>query len=102
MRLAMAGGILLLLAALVATAAATGSGKVLLYGGAGQGKVIFDGRTHASAGIACNDCHTAPALFQMQQQALITMDDHGRPKACFACHNGLQAFNDCEKCHRKF
>jgi phosphate transport system substrate-binding protein len=102
MRLAMAGGTLLLLAALVATAAATGSGKVLLYGGAGQGKVVFDGRTHASAGLACADCHTAPALFPMRKLALITMDDHGRPTACFTCHNGLNAFNDCQKCHRKF
>jgi c(7)-type cytochrome triheme protein len=102
MRLAMAGGILLLLAALVATATATGSGKVLRYGGAGQGTVVFDGRTHASAGLACADCHTTPTLFQMRKQALITTDDHGRPTACFSCHNGLKTFNDCEKCHRKF
>ena len=102
MRLAIAGGIFLFLAALVATAAATGRGKILLYGGAGQGKVIFDGRTHASAGFACNDCHTAPALFQMRKQALVSMDTHGQPTACFACHNGQKAFNDCEKCHRKW
>jgi phosphate transport system substrate-binding protein len=63
--------------------------------------VIFDGRTHASAGLACQACHTAPALFPMRKQALITMADHGEPRACFACHDGRQAFHDCEKCHRK-
>jgi phosphate transport system substrate-binding protein len=100
MRLATAGWILLLLAALAGTAAATGGGKVLIYGGAGQGKVVFDGRTHASAGLVCRDCHTE--IFEMRKQALITMADHGEPKACFACHNGTKAFNQCEKCHRKF
>jgi len=83
-----------------AGAGATGDGKRLLYGGAGQGKVIFDGRTHASAGFVCNDCHLA--IFQTAKKALITMDDHQTRKACFSCHNGTKAFNECEKCHRKF
>jgi len=81
-------------------AGATGDGKQLLYGGAGQGKVVFDGRTHASAGFVCNDCHLQ--TFQTAKKALITMDDHKTDKTCFSCHNGTKAFNECEKCHRKF
>ena len=74
--------------------------KALIYGGAGQGKVIFDHPVHASRGMVCNDCHTA--LFDTQKKALITMDDHSSGKKCFACHNGRKAFNDCTQCHRKF
>ncbi len=82
-----------------AAALATGGGKALLYGGAGQGRVIFDGRTHASAGLVCNDCHTK--LFETRKKALITMEDHSKEKACFACHNGKRAFSDCGSCHRQ-
>jgi thiosulfate reductase cytochrome b subunit len=99
MRLGTAGCVTLFLAALVGTAAATGSGKVLMYGGAGQGKVLFDGRTHASAGLACAACHTQ--IFEMRKRALITMADHTEAKSCFVCHNGQKAFADCAKCHRK-
>lgn len=101
MRISTLGWALLLAVAVAGTALATGGGKVLMYGGGGQGKVIFDGRTHAAAGLACRDCHTAPALFPTRKQALITMADHAEPKACFACHNGNRAFADCAKCHRK-
>jgi phosphate transport system substrate-binding protein len=73
--------------------------KALLYGGAGQGRVIFDGRLHASKGLLCNDCHSA--IFATQKKALITMDDHSNAVACFVCHDGTKVFNDCEKCHRK-
>ena len=78
----------------------TGGGKVLIYGGAGQGKVIFDGGIHASKGMVCNDCHAA--IFDTKKKALITMDDHSSNKACFVCHNGKKAFNECVQCHRKF
>ncbi|QOX80492.1 substrate-binding domain-containing protein [Trichlorobacter lovleyi] len=74
--------------------------KALLYGGAGQGRVIFDGRLHASKGMVCNDCHSA--IFETQKKALITMQNHFEDKACFVCHNGKRAFNDCNSCHRKF
>jgi thiosulfate reductase cytochrome b subunit len=86
------------LAAMGGVSAATGD-RALLYGGAGQGKVIFDGRLHASQGLVCNDCHSA--IFATKQVALMTMDNHGEAVACFACHNGTKAFNDCEGCHRK-
>lgn len=77
-----------------------GGGKMLTYGGGGQGKVIFDGQTHVSKGLVCNDCHLS--LFEMKKKALITMNDHNEGKACFFCHNGKQAFYDCGQCHRRF
>lgn len=96
------------LAALVAlalappgSALATGGGEALLYGGAGQGKVIFDGRLHASKGFVCDDCHTRPQLFATHKQALITMDAHASDRSCFHCHDGSKAFDACTGCHRK-
>jgi phosphate transport system substrate-binding protein len=90
---------LLAVAALQGAAGAT-SDKALLYGGAGQGKVIFDGRLHASKGLACMDCHSA--IFATKKEALITMANHGEKVACFVCHDGKKVFNDCDLCHRKF
>jgi c(7)-type cytochrome triheme protein len=75
------------------------SDKALLYGGAGQGKVIFDGRLHAAKGLRCNDCHSD--IFAPSKKALITLGNHGEPVACFVCHDGVKVFNDCESCHRK-
>ena len=99
MRMRRAGGALALLALWAGGAAAIGSGRVVLYEGGGAGKVNFDGRTHAAEGFGCTSCHTS--LFAMRKQALITMADHTGSKACFGCHNGQRAFNECEKCHRK-
>ncbi|MCX7966143.1 MAG: hypothetical protein N2596_05925 [Syntrophorhabdaceae bacterium] len=73
--------------------------KAIIYGGAGEGRVIFDHKVHSSIGISCNDCHTQ--LFETQKKALFTMDDHFSNRKCFSCHNGKKAFNECEKCHRK-
>lgn len=92
------GAVLMLLAG-VSTAFAIGQGKSLIYGGAGQGKVIFDGRIHAAKGYVCTDCHSA--LFETRKQAKITMDDHFKEVKCFACHNGSKAFADCNQCHRQ-
>jgi c(7)-type cytochrome triheme protein len=94
---------LALLLALVAlgapgVASATPGSRVILYGGAGQGRVVFDARLHASKGILCNDCH--PDLFATRKVALIDMAAHGSGKACFACHDGKRAFDRCEGCHR--
>lgn len=76
-------------------------GKVTLYGGAGQGQVMFSAQTHASHGFMCNDCHLG--LFPTARQALITMEDHeGGKDKCFSCHNETVAFyDDCQKCHGK-
>ncbi len=38
-----------------AARATSGDAQPLLYGGAGQGRVVFDGRLHASRGLACGD-----------------------------------------------
>ncbi|MDD5168876.1 MAG: cytochrome c3 family protein [Syntrophales bacterium] len=99
-------GTIVIIAILIAVLAASGvalstgdGGKTLVYGGGGQGKVVFDGRVHASKGMVCNDCHLT--LFQTQKKALITMADHSTDRACFACHNGKRAFNTCTECHRK-
>jgi c(7)-type cytochrome triheme protein len=91
---------LLLLFVISGVAMSIGEGKVLIYGGAGQGKVIFDHNTHASKGMVCNNCHAA--IFDTHKKALITMEDHSSDKKCFACHNGKKAFNECSQCHRKF
>jgi len=95
---------LLLAAALLfatpAARATPGTADALLYAGAGQGRVVFDGRFHASRGLACDDCH-ASGLFSTKKQALLTMDDHGSGRACWACHDGKRAFGECAGCHRK-
>jgi len=92
-----------LLAAALATAALAGparatSDKALVYDGAGQGKVVFDGRLHASKGLVCKDCHVD--LFGTRKKALISVDDHVAGKACFACHDGHAAPGACVDCHR--
>jgi thiosulfate reductase cytochrome b subunit len=85
--------------ALLATgvARATPRGGVLLYRGGGQGRVVYDGRIHAKAGLRCNDCHSG--LFPTRKTGLIARADHDRGTACFGCHDGRRAFADCERCH---
>lgn len=79
-------------------ASATPGDRVILYGGAGQGRVVFDARLHASKGILCKDCHSD--LFATRKVALIDRAAHGGGKACFACHDGKRAFDSCDGCHR--
>ena len=70
-----------------------------------MGKVVFDGKTHASKGLKCNACHTK--IFKMKKGAdKITMAAMKEGKFCGACHNGEKAFKandpaDCKKCHKK-
>lgn len=80
-------------------AGAVDGDNALTYRGGAQGRVIFDGRTHASKGLVCSSCHSA--LFATAKTGLITMGDHGTDKSCFACHNGKQAFDVCTDCHRQ-
>jgi thiosulfate reductase cytochrome b subunit len=80
-------------------AMAVDGNNALTYRGGAQGRVIFDGRTHAAKGLVCNNCHAA--LFATAKTGLITMSDHGTDKSCFACHNGKQAFDVCTDCHRQ-
>jgi phosphate transport system substrate-binding protein len=78
---------------------ATDKGKTLSYRGGGEGKVAFDGRTHAGKGFVCNDCHLE--LFPTRKKGFITMDGHEKGNGCFTCHNGVKAFKECTACHRK-
>jgi thiosulfate reductase cytochrome b subunit len=84
---------------------ATGS-ETLVYRGAGQGRVVFDGRAHLAKGFRCADCHTEYAgtrrqLFETRKSGRISMADHETDTRCFACHNGKVAFAECSRCHRE-
>jgi c(7)-type cytochrome triheme protein len=93
-----------LVAALVAGLSYAGPGfavdgnNALSYRGGAQGRVIFDGRTHAAKGLVCTSCHSA--LFPTQRTGLITMQDHSTQTKCWACHDGTKASSTCTACHR--
>jgi c(7)-type cytochrome triheme protein len=78
--------------------------KTVEWDGGGAGKVVFDGKVHASAGLKCNDCHTK--IFPMKKGTKMTMEEMNAGKFCGTCHNGEKAFStskpdDCAKCHKK-
>jgi len=83
------------------SAFAVGPGKTVEF--EKGGKVIFDGKAHASA--KCNECH--PTIFKMKKGAdVMTMKDMEAGKYCGICHNGTKAFgvkdaSNCIKCHKK-
>jgi c(7)-type cytochrome triheme protein len=83
-------------------AGAVASGKKVEYDEKTTGKVVFDGKSHADAGLKCAACHSAPKLFAMKKGTL-TMADMKAGKSCGACHNGQKAFGvaECVKCHKK-
>jgi phosphate transport system substrate-binding protein len=83
-------------------AIAQGPAKKVEYDGGTNGKVVFDGKTHAAAGLKCADCHTEPKLFGMKKTAL-KMAEMKEGKSCGACHDGKKAFavSECAKCHKK-
>ena len=90
--------------AFVGSAFAVPPGKTVEYAGGAQGKVVFDGKTHADKGSKCNDCHTK--VFQMKKGSFkMTKEEHGSGKFCGACHDGKKAFAqdeaNCGKCHKK-
>src|SRR3990172_6865249 len=75
----------------IGSAMAVNPGKTVEYAGGAQGKVVFDGKTHADKGLKCNDCHTK--IFQMKKGSFkMTKEDHGTDKGCGACHDGKKAF----------
>ncbi len=90
--------------ALVSSAFAVMSGKVVVYEGKGTGKVVFDGTVHANKGLTCVDCHPSP--FQMKTGGdEITMESMNRHKTCGVCHDGIKTFKaddpkNCGKCHQ--
>ncbi|RJQ18074.1 MAG: cytochrome C [Nitrospiraceae bacterium] len=88
----------------VGAAMAVPGGKTVEFAGGDQGKVTFDGKTHADKGNKCNDCH--PKIFQMKKGSVkITKADHVPGKFCGTCHDGTKAFAqdeaNCTKCHKK-
>ena len=90
---------------LISTATATGKGGRIIYRGGREGRVVFDGRIHASKGFTCRDCHTdymntGLQLFETHKKGLISFEDHEKEIKCFACHNGKTVFAECSKCHR--
>jgi c(7)-type cytochrome triheme protein len=87
------------------SASAVPPGLTVEYAGGGNGKIVFDGKAHASAGLKCPACHTK--IFQMKKESVkITMADINAGKVCGTCHNGDKAFKagdaaNCAKCHKK-
>lgn len=94
----------LALALFFASASAVPPGKTAEYA-APNGKVVFDGKSHATAGLKCPDCHTK--IFQMKKDAgKMKMADINAGKGCGTCHNGNKGFKssdaaNCTKCHKK-
>ena len=83
---------------------AVSSGKTVEYAGGPNGKVIFDGKSHAEKNLKCSECHTK--IFPMKKGAAFTMAEMNAGKNCGACHNGEKAFKssdaaNCGKCHKK-
>ena len=70
-----------------------------------MGKVTFDGKVHADAGLKCTNCHSK--IFKMKKgTAEMKMADINAGKFCGECHNGGKSFktNDpanCTHCHKK-
>lgn len=70
-----------------------------------MGKVVFDGKNHAEAGVKCLDCHSK--IFKMKKGSTkMTMSDINEGKYCGKCHNGTRAFSakdtaNCGECHKK-
>jgi c(7)-type cytochrome triheme protein len=98
----------------VGSAFAVPKGKTVEFKGSDAGKVVFDGKAHADAGLKCNDCHKSPKLFEKEAGAdEITMKAINAGKFCGACHSEKgghekkgKAFMsedkaNCNKCHKK-
>jgi phosphate transport system substrate-binding protein len=89
----------LALLAVAGAAGATPNGRVIQYRGGAQGRVVFDVRVHQGlkAGLVCGDCHAG--FFPMRKTGLISQADHQQGTACFGCHDGKRAFDECARCH---
>ncbi len=81
-------------------AMAQGPGKKVEWDEKTQGKVVFDGKAHADAGLKCNDCHTKIFKMKKSEHKMADMKDG---KGCSVCHDGKKAFavSECAKCHKK-
>lgn len=90
------------IAFLAGTALAVPPGKNVEFAGGDEGKVTFDGKTHATAGQKCNNCH--PKVFKMKKGATKITAPHKPGEFCGSCHDGTKAFaqeGNCGKCHKK-
>lgn len=91
---------------LASAAIAVPPGKTVEFDGKAMGKVVFDGKIHADAGVKCADCHTK--IFKYKKGAdAVTMKDINEGKFCGTCHKAggkaIDAKNsaNCGKCHKK-
>jgi c(7)-type cytochrome triheme protein len=95
---------LLAVATLESSAYAIQPGKTVTWD-TSMGKVVFDGKNHKEAGLACLDCHSK--IFKMKKgSTVMKMSDITAGKYCGKCHNGSKAFSakdeaNCEICHSK-
>lgn len=95
----------ILMLLLAVPALAVGPEASVDYPGGLLGRVVFSGRSHAVAGLACADCH--PKIFrQGKRQFKMTARDHIKGLQCAVCHDGKRAFSadderKCERCHQK-
>lgn len=70
-----------------------------------MGRVVFNGKNHADAGVKCLDCHSR--IFKMKKgSTVMTMADITAGRFCGKCHNGTRAFSakdkdNCGECHKK-
>lgn len=90
--------------AFVGSAFATPPGKTVEYPGGSEGKVIFDGKTHADKGNKCNECHKEGLFKAMKKGSVKITAPHKPGEFCGACHDGKKAFaqeGNCAKCHKK-
>jgi c(7)-type cytochrome triheme protein len=88
-----------------ASALAVGPGTVIEFNKSPMGKVLFDGKKHKEAGVACKECHNDEMFPKMKQGTVqITMAEIYAGRLCGVCHNGKRAFGtqgNCNRCHVK-
>lgn len=92
--------VILAIFAFVGTALAVAPGKTVVFEDGAMGKVTFDGKTHADAGLKCMDCH--PKIFPMKAGTTEIKAPHDGG-ACFTCHTGKEGepSKSCTNCHKK-
>ncbi len=96
--------VIILVFAFARDARAIQPGKTVTWN-TGMGKVTFDGKNHADAGMKCLDCHSK--IFKMKKGSTsMSMSDITAGRFCGKCHNGAKAFSakdkaNCGECHKK-
>jgi c(7)-type cytochrome triheme protein len=104
MKIALMWLTLLAFAVFFGSASAVPADKNVVYE-APNGKVTFQGKSHAGAKLKCPDCHTK--IYPMKKGAgKAKMADINAGKGCGTCHNGDKTFKasdpaNCTKCHKK-